>query len=98
MRKTESTPASNGTTLRPSPDAIRGKYYNRLAEGTNLVILDPALLPDFPDSKSVNDALHAFLSLSPYQRTTALEQSHRRPDHFELPATDYDPRTGQTAK
>jgi hypothetical protein len=47
-----------------SSTAVRGKYYNRLQQGTNLVILDPALMPFFPDSASVNRALHAFLAIN----------------------------------
>ena len=38
---------------RPNIDfskGVRGKYSNLFAEGTNVVILDPALLPSFPDS------------------------------------------------
>jgi hypothetical protein len=42
---------------------VRGKYFNRLQQGSNLVILDPALLPYFPVSESVNRALHAFLAI-----------------------------------
>lgn len=36
---------------------VRGKYAQRYAEGTNVVILDPELSDLFPDSKSVNEAL-----------------------------------------
>ncbi len=49
---------------RPNLDfnkGVCGKYYNRLQQGTNLVILDPSLMPYFPDSASVNRALHGFL-------------------------------------
>ena len=47
---------------RPNLDfskGVRGKYYNQLAEGTNLAIIDPALHEHFPDSESVNRALRA---------------------------------------
>ena len=36
---------------------VRGKYSKRFAEGTNIVLLAPDLQKDFPDSKSVNEAL-----------------------------------------
>ena len=36
---------------------IRGKYTQRYAEGTNIVVLDPELAKLFPDSISVNRAL-----------------------------------------
>ena len=51
---------------RPNIDfskGLRGKYTNLLAKGTNVVVLDPALLPYFPDSESVNRALHAILTI-----------------------------------
>ena len=35
----------------------RGRYANRYAEGTNVVVLDPDVAQEFPDSKAVNDAL-----------------------------------------
>ncbi len=42
---------------------IRGKYAGRYTEGNNLVMLDPDLLRIFPDSESVNDALHALAEI-----------------------------------
>ena len=35
----------------------RGKYAERYARGCNVVVLDPEVTKEFPDSKSVNDAL-----------------------------------------
>jgi len=43
---------------------VRGKYAGRYREGTNVVLLDPALTQAFPDSKSVNDALRALLAVA----------------------------------
>lgn len=42
---------------------IRGKYAERYTAGNNLILLDPDLLQVFPDSESVNDALHALAEL-----------------------------------
>jgi len=36
---------------------MRGKYYQRAAAGTNLVLLEPDVAQSFPDSVSVNRAL-----------------------------------------
>jgi hypothetical protein len=36
---------------------IRGKYFERYQEGTNVVVIAPDLVEDFPDSESVNEAL-----------------------------------------
>ena len=38
---------------------VRGKYANRFAEGTIMVVLDPHVAELFPDPKSVNSALRA---------------------------------------
>jgi hypothetical protein len=37
--------------------AVRGKYYDRMQGGTNIVLIAPDLLDTFPDSESVNEAL-----------------------------------------
>ncbi len=76
----------------------RGKYSNLLAEGTNVVILDPALLGSFPDSQSVNDALHAFLSLPTAQREAALAQQRSPSNAFTVASTAFDPRTGRNSE
>jgi hypothetical protein len=41
---------------------VRGKYYERYRQGTNLVLLDPDLAKIFHDSDAVNAALRQFLS------------------------------------
>jgi hypothetical protein len=41
---------------------VRGKYYQRYREGTNLVLLDPDLARVFRDSQAVNVALRQFLA------------------------------------
>jgi len=49
--------------LRPEYDlsrlqgGVRGKYYRRAIQGTNLVLIDPDLAELFPDSAAVNRAL-----------------------------------------
>jgi hypothetical protein len=42
---------------------IRSKYAKRYADGNNLVLIDPNLLGVFPDSESVNEALHALAGI-----------------------------------
>jgi len=44
-------------------DGERGKYANRYREGTNLVLLDPDVAKEFPDGKTVNDALRLVIQL-----------------------------------
>jgi hypothetical protein len=49
---------------------IRGKYAKRYSEGTNLILLEPDLAAEFPDSKSVSRALRAYLKSRSKRRTT----------------------------
>ncbi len=45
--------------------AVRGKYYKRiLAEGTNVIMLEPDIAKAFSDSAAVNDALRSLLDLT----------------------------------
>lgn len=48
---------------------VRGKYAKQYAEGTNLILLEPDLAAEFPDSKSVSRALRAFLKSKSKRRT-----------------------------
>lgn len=41
---------------------VRGKYYQRYRQETNLVLLEPDLAKVFRDSESVNTALRQFLA------------------------------------
>ncbi len=56
--------------LRPEYDfdyskAVRGKYCNRLmAEGSNVVVLEPDIATFLPDSASVNETLRSLLELA----------------------------------
>jgi len=56
--------------LRPEYDLstlknqVRGKYSERYAEGTNVVLLDPEVATAFPDSASVNAALRLLIDLA----------------------------------
>ncbi len=42
---------------------VRGKYYKRFKEGSNVVVIDAELARIFPDSKSVNQALRSLVSI-----------------------------------
>jgi hypothetical protein len=44
--------------------AVRGKYYDRMQEGTNIVLIAPDLLETYPDSNSVNEALRTLKRLT----------------------------------
>ena len=42
---------------------VRGKYADRYAEGTNVVVIDPDLVKIFPDHASVNEALRSLATV-----------------------------------
>ena len=44
--------------------AVRGKYYERYQQGTNVVLLEPDVAQAFKDSDSVNRALRLLLDLA----------------------------------
>lgn len=54
--------------------AVRGKYYDRMQAGTNLILLAPDLLDTFPDSESVNEALRSLKQIA-----TRASAAHPRP-------------------
>ena len=70
---TKKTPAKRRSSeMRAEYDfsgGVRGKYSGRYSSGTNVVLLDPELVAAFPDSKSVNDALRALVTIA--ERTDA---------------------------
>jgi hypothetical protein len=43
---------------------VRGKYAQKYAEGTNIVILDPDVAAVFPTSEAVNEALRTLIRLT----------------------------------
>jgi hypothetical protein len=63
MKKASNKPASD--EMRPEYDirgGVRGKYYERYQQGTNVVLLEPDIADVFHDSATVNKALRQFLS------------------------------------
>lgn len=43
---------------------VCGKYAERYAEGSNVVVLSPDVAEAFPDSEAVNDALRALAAIA----------------------------------
>jgi hypothetical protein len=48
-------------------DGVRGKYADRFARGSNVVVLDPDVAKVFSDSESVNQALRALAEIIQHQ-------------------------------
>jgi hypothetical protein len=55
--KASETPMRREYDLSQLKGGVRGKYYRKIAAGTNLVLIEPDLADLFPDSGSVNRAL-----------------------------------------
>jgi len=57
-----------GDDMRPEYDfasmkgGVRGKHAKRFREGTNIVLLDPAVVEAFPTEDAVNEALRGVLN------------------------------------
>ena len=42
---------------------VRGKYFDRVQNASNVVVIEPSLSKIFPNSKAVNKALHKFVEI-----------------------------------
>jgi hypothetical protein len=62
MKKANEVPADEMREEYDFRGGVRGKYYERYRQGTNLVLLDADLAAVFRDSETVNIALRQFLS------------------------------------
>ena len=64
--------------------AVRGKYYERYRQGTNVVLLDPDVAAVFRDSATVDDTLRRLVSLAEAkvaaQRSQMLQRRRRSAD------------------
>lgn len=54
---------------------VRGKYVQRLAAGSNIVVLAPDVAELFPDSDSVNEALRALVTIAKRQTKPSTKQN-----------------------
>jgi hypothetical protein len=64
--------------LRPEYDfdfskAVRGKYYKRYMQSSNVVVLDPDVAAAFQNAEAVNQALRAMLK---FAEQTSILTSH----------------------
>ena len=60
----KSNEASSDQEMRAEYDfsgGIRGKYAKRYAEGSNIVVVAPDLVEQFPTSRAVNEALRSLV-------------------------------------
>ncbi len=60
---------------------VRGKYAERLREGSNVVVLKPEVARAFPNQKAVNDALLSLIKIAKKasrQTSRSTERAKRR--------------------
>jgi hypothetical protein len=65
-KETSSGEHTGDDDLRPEYSfrgGVRGKYAERYAQGTNIILLDPDVAEVFPDAASVNRALRALAGI-----------------------------------
>ena len=55
----------------------RGKYYQRVKESSNVVVLDPEVAAVFPNSDAVNKVLHSLIEVG--TRASRLASASSRP-------------------
>ena len=68
------SPEHDPLAERPNLDfskGVRGKYYDRAKQGTNVAMIAPDLLDTFPDSKAVNEALRSLKQIADRTRKRA---------------------------
>lgn len=58
-------------------NALRGKYFERYRQGTNVVLLDPDIAEVFPNATAVNDALRALVVVA--DASASRRRSRSRP-------------------
>ena len=58
-------------------NAVRGKYYERYRQGTNVVLLDPDVADVFPNAMAVNDALRMLVAVADAKAFRRQERTKR---------------------
>jgi len=81
---TKNAVAKNNDELRPEYELsalkgeVRGKYYTQATKGTTLVLLEPDVAEAFPDGRTVNDALRAFIKVARSQKVGAAARGRKK--------------------
>jgi len=51
---------------------VRGKYSQRYATGSNVVVISPDVAEAFPDSESVNEALRMLIKIAQQTKKSSI--------------------------
>lgn len=57
---------------------VRGKYFKRYQQGTNIVVLDPEIAKFFSSSEAVNEALRALMRAAGHNKSLLRTRKARR--------------------
>jgi len=52
---------------------VRGKYSQRYATGSNVVVISPDVAEVFPDSESVNEALRMLIKIAQQTKKSSIQ-------------------------
>lgn len=52
---------------------VRGKYSQRYATGSNVVVISPDVAEVFPDSESVNEALRTLIRIAQQTKKSSIQ-------------------------
>jgi hypothetical protein len=52
---------------------VRGKYSQRYATGSNVVVISPDVAEVFPDSESVNEALRMLIRIAQQTKKSSIQ-------------------------
>jgi hypothetical protein len=74
--------------------AVRGKYYKRFRQNSNVVVLDPDVSEAFPNGESVNVALRTLASVPWRSVPRRASRRSRRPNKRELTSSAKAKRRG----
>jgi len=59
--------------------AVRGKYYERYRQGSNVVLLEPDVAAAFPTAQAVNRALRLLLALARTEAAPSRRTPRKKP-------------------
>ena len=57
---------------------VRGKYYRRVIESCNVVVIDPDVSKAFPNAETVNEALRSILKTKRARRAAPARGGRKR--------------------
>jgi len=101
VMRTKNAVAENDDELRPEYDLselkgeVPGKYHAQATKGTTLVLLEPDVAEAFPDGRTVNETLRAFVKVARGQKFATSPGSRKAPSRTRRATTAKAKRTAR---